>query len=164
MNRLILIQHIGIWWGKEDRGAQAGAARNALPRRFAFAPPGPGGRGWIHSIRMDARDAYAPGDKWCEFSAANSGGIRVEPAGAFAEVSIGGGGVPLHVQKPKRPNLNGLIARLPFGQRLVLRVNTAIDGHHQRWYADHTVHIGFAEAATLDLPLFREIDERADLY
>ena len=58
----------------------------------------------------------------------------------------------------------GWVARLPFGQRLTFRVNAKADGDHDRWYFEDVLHIGWAEEATLDLPLFREIDERVLLY
>ena len=53
---------------------------------------------------------------------------------------------------------------LPFGQRVTLRCNSKSDGDHDRWYFEDVVHVGWADTATLDLPVFREIDERAPLY
>ncbi|MEG3181034.1 hypothetical protein [Sphingomonas sp. LT1P40] len=67
-------------------------------------------------------------------------------------------------QKPRRLHLEDWIIRLPFGQHAIFHINGASDGRHQRRYEEHRIAIGFAETATLDLPLFREIDERVLLY
>lgn len=65
---------------------------------------------------------------------------------------------------PRRPNLDDWIVRLPYGHRVTLRSNSKSDGDHDRWYFEDVIHVGWADTATLDLPIFREIDERALLY
>lgn len=67
-------------------------------------------------------------------------------------------------REPHRPNINDWIARVPFGRRLIFRTNNKSDGDHDRWYFEDNFQVGFAATATLDLPLFREIDERVLLY
>ena len=67
-------------------------------------------------------------------------------------------------REPYRPNINDWIARIPLGKRLIFRTNNKSDGDHDRWYFEDNFQLGFAATATLDLPLFREIDERVLLY
>lgn len=165
MKRLVSVQHVMIRWSKDQRNPEGGARRKALPRTFPFAPPKPSDKGWIHRIVMDAGEDYVPRETWRELPLkADLDGIFVQPDDAFAEVFLTPGSEHLHLQKPRRGHLSGLIARLPFDMRLLVRVNTAWDGHIQRHYDDHVIQIGYSDRATLDLPLFREIDERADLY
>lgn len=161
---MIAIQHVVIRWSKTERGPQQGAVRNALPRAFPFAPPPADGPGWLNLVVMDAADGYRPTSTWRAFPLqADRDGIDVTARGDFAEVQVRPVG-DLYLQKPSRPHFNGLIARLPFGKRVEIRVNTAYDHQDQRRYADHRLHVAYGDEARFDLPLHRTIDERAPLY
>jgi len=159
------LQHIEILWSKESRGTHDGhraAERNAVPRSFGYAPPGESEQGWFQKIRFDSDEGFAPRERWQrieELDPAYSP-LRWRRDGEHHWIGIKN----LFLQKPSRPNLGGWFAKLPIGQRLVFRANTAIDGEHVREYREHHLIIGWSEAATLDLPLFREIDERELLY
>lgn len=160
----MLIQHVEVRWTKYDRGPEQGAIRNALRLDFGCKPPGESAAGWLQHIRLDAPN-YAPREYWKPFPLdPERDGIRVLPQREFASVFLETRANDLYLQKPDRAHLSGLIAKLPFGQQLVIRVNAAIDGDHQRMYADHLIRIAYADAPSFDLPLFREIDERVSLY
>jgi hypothetical protein len=160
---LIAFQHILIQWTKDDRGPEDGAVRKALPRSLPFAPPGDPGGDWQHRIVFRSDDHYIPHERWQPGRPERRDGISVIPSPERADILFHRR-QGIHLQKPSRPGFEGLVARLPFGMRLVIRLNTASDGEHQRLYLEHTIHIGFADVATLDLPLHREMDERVDLY
>jgi hypothetical protein len=160
---VIAFQHILIQWTKDDRNPLDGAARKALPRALPFLPPGDPAGDWRHWIEYRSRDDYVAHERWLTGRPEKRDGIVAIPASNNADIFF----YPrqgIHLQKPLRPRLAGLIARLPFGKRLIVRLNTASDGDHQRLYYEHIVHFGFADIATLDLPLHREIDERVVLY
>lgn len=158
---MIAFQHVSIFWTKWDRGAEPGARRNALPRQHPFRPPGDPAADWVHhvSYRAIRNPAYDLTEQWAQRLAGREDGLILRPGRDFTEVSAVGGG-----SGKLRTSLNGLIARVPFGQRLIVRTNGVSDGDHQRYYWEDTYHVGVAETATLDLPLFREIDARVLLY
>lgn len=162
MRGQLAIQHVHIHWDKAARGMPWSGVRNALPREVPFDPPHASERGWCQRIDYRARDRFVP----------------VTSYGALGEIEEWR--VPLVTRMegsdhlwlrfnvsnhtPYRPNLDQWIVRLPFGQRVTLRCNSKSDGDHDRWYFEDVVHVGWADTATLDLPVFREIDERALLY
>lgn len=161
MSHCLAIQHVLIRWTKDDRGAQPGAVRNALPRQAPFAPPGPDGGGWLQSIVFDAGDGYRRAEHWEPLTgqAAPHNPVQTRLDGEHLWIR------PVTVRgKPERAHLSGWIVRLPFGSRAELRFNQAFDGHHQRLYEEHAITVGFGASASLDLPLFRAIDERVLLY
>src|SRR5690349_3053551 len=161
---MIAVQHVVIRWSKDERGPQQGAIRNALPRAFPFAPPPGEGAGWLHLVVMDAAEGYRPTSTWRELPLQpDLDGIEVIAKGDFAEIRVRPVG-DLYLQKPSRPHFDGLIARLSFGKRIEIRVNTAYDHQDQRRYADHGLQVAYGDRARLDLPLHRTIDERAPLY
>ena len=162
--RMIAVQHIAIHWTKWDRGPAAGARFKAVPRQLPFAPPGDVVGDWVHHVRYDSQrePSYAMREAWSARRPVADDGVTIRTVGDVAEVHFAAGHV--YQGKVHREHFTGLVARLPFGQRLVIRVNGASDGDHQRYYSEHTIHIGFADTATLDLPLFRDIDERVPLY
>lgn len=161
MNRRLAIQHVHLHWDKAGRGAYWGAVRNALPREFPFRAPFDSEPGWFHRIAMLARNDYRQDEALNAIAKIDSWRIPVTTRidGDHLRIKIG-----VTTRWPLRPHLDGWIARLPFGQRITIRVNAKADGDHERWYFEDTLHIGWAEEATLDLPLFREIDERVLLY
>ena len=161
---MIALQHIGIYWTKWDRGPRAGALRKALPRTLPFVPPGDASANWVHNARYDSREdsTYQLLESWGERLPKDWDGVRVRPRDGVAEVYFDPEYVPQG--KLRREHFSGLIARLPFGQKLVIRINGVSDGDHQRYYSEHVFHIGFADIATLDLPTFREIDEMLPTY
>lgn len=157
----VAIQHIALRWGKLERGAAQGALRNALPREAPFHPPSDNGEGWLQSIAFDAEGGtYRRSERWLELDRAKGllpVRMRIEDGHLWIRLD-------LYIGQPVRPNLCDWIIRLPLGQRGIIHVNGKHDGHHQRSYHEHTVTVGFGETATLDIPLFREIDERVLLY
>ncbi|WP_404365893.1 hypothetical protein AB5I39_09795 [Sphingomonas sp. MMS24-J45] len=161
----ILVQHIRIGWTKDERGAAAGTRRNALRREWPASTPRAHPGGWLQYIVMEAEQDYAPQESWTPAPLhLQQDGVGITIRGDHAEVMLDPGAAHFYLQKPARPNLRGLIARLPLGQRLILRVNTAIDGHHQRRYYDHSLQIVVGDQPTLDAPIFREMDECVLLY
>ena len=158
MNRLVLIQHVWIRWSKYDRGPGPGARRKALPREFPFEPPGESHLGWSHLVYMNSDEDYFPRHRWDEATRPTQTQVRVRKQGDFAEIRA-----HIATRQPRRV-MEGTICRLPFGQRMILRINERWDYRLQRGYDEHNYIIGYADTATLDLPLFREIDERELLY
>jgi hypothetical protein len=161
----LALQHLEIVWSKESRGTHDGhraAERNAVPRSFPFAPPGEAEQGWFQQVTLDSGDRFAPRVRWTRMEEMDAHylPLRWRQDGDFHWI----GRRNLFLQKPKRPNLDQWFAKLPIGKRLVLRVNTAIDWENVREYREHHLIIGWSKAAMLDLPLFREIDERELLY
>lgn len=157
----LAIQHVHLRWTKDDRGPEAGAVRNALRRAEAFRPPSASAAGWLQHIRYDAAEGYRRVETWQALSAIAAERLpvrtRIESDHLWIRLAVTGG-------QPRRPQLDGWIVRLPLGQRAVIRTNQKYDGDHQRLYEEHHVSVGFAATATLDLPLFREVDERVLLY
>lgn len=161
MRGVLAIQHVHLHWDKSGRGADAGTLRNALPRALPFQAPGASEAGWLHRISFDARTRYQQDEAWHDL-------VRMEGSSLPVATRIDGDHLRIKplvwVGTPRRPHLNGWIARLPFGQRLSFRINSKADGDHDRWYVEDHLHIGWADRCTLDLPLFRDIDERVLLY
>jgi hypothetical protein len=161
----ITLQHIDIRWSKESRGTHDGhraAERNAVPREAGFMPPGESERGWFQQVKIDSDAAFAPVERWTRIEQLDLvySPLQWRRDGEHYWIGLKN----LFLQKPSRPNLQGWFAKLPIGQRLIFRVNTVIDWKNVREYREHHLIIGVAEAVTLDLPLFREIDECALLY
>ena len=136
--------------------------RNGLPRELPFDPPHASERGWYQRIDYRARDRFVP---TIRYNALGEIDATLLPLATRME---GHDHLWLRFnvanRAPYRPNLGQWIVRLPFGQRVTLRCNSKSDGDHDRWYFEDVVHVGWADTATLDLPVFREIDERALLY
>ncbi len=162
MRGQLAIQHVHIHWDKATRGMPGSGIRNALPRELPFDPPGERERGWYQRIDYQARDRFVP---MISYSALGEIDAALLPLATRME---GSDYLWLRFnvanRAPHRPHLDGWIVRLPFGQRVTLRCNSKSDGDHDRWYFEDVVHVGWADTATLDLPVFREIDERALLY
>ena len=168
---MIALQRISIEWDKSHRGAGPGAVRNALPRMEAFAPPGDPAGDWVQIIHYRAswrdQDGWQPiydrKEEWHRrLPQPYPDNIRVDVAGDIAEVHY----VPETVLEGKitRRHLPGVVARLPRGKRFVLRINGVDDISGPRTYREAAIHVAFADEATLDLPLHRELDERKLLY
>lgn len=119
---------------------------------------------WVHLVRYDSRgdSTYQVRESWEQRMPEGWDGVRVRPQRNVAEVHFDPQYVPQG--KLRRDHFKGIVARLPFGRKLIIRINGVSDGDHQRLYSEHVLHIGFADTATLDLPLFREIDELVALY
>lgn len=162
MKGQLSIQHVHIHWDKAARGMPGSGIRNALPRELPFDPPHASEQGWYQRIDYRARDRFVP---TITYRALGEIDVTLLPLATRME---GHDHLWLRFNvansAPYRPNLDQWIVRLPFGQRVTLRCNSKSDGHHDRWYFEDVVHVGWAETATLDLPVFREIDERALLY
>ena len=159
---MIALQHIQLFWTKWERGAEDGAIRNRIPRKMPFVPPGDPKLDWVHHLhlRTDSEGKYRPREHWLQRLPTSEDGIVVRMRGNICEVSFAGA-----LQgKLHRPHFHGLIAKLPFGQLLTIKINGASDGDHQRFYFEDTFHVAYADTATLDLPLYRLIDERKLLY
>lgn len=159
------IQHVQLIWSKESRGTHDGhraAERNAVPREFGFAPPGEAEQGWLQKVTLESGDRFTPRESWTRIEAMDAAylPLRWRREDDYHWIGLKN----LFLQKPKRPNLQQWFARLPIGKRLILRVNTAIDWEGVREYREHHLIIGWSEAGTLDLPLFREIDELELMY
>lgn len=162
---MILVQRVLIRWTQADRGAAAGTIRNALPRQFPAHPPSRPAAGWLQQIEMAAAEKYALRESWQALEPGRwTDGLVVRLREDRLDVTIDPHAAIACLQKPSRPNLAGTIALLPHGQRLVVRLNGAMDWRGPRTYLDYTLHVAFADSATFDLPLFREIDERVVLY
>lgn len=159
---MIALQHVSLFWTKWERGAQNGAIRNQIPRKWPFIPPGDPTLDWVHHrhLQTDRRGKYQPREQWIQRRAQSEDGIITRIRGDVCEVSFAGA----YQGKLHRPHFHGLIAKLPFGQMVTIQVNGASDGDHQRYYFEDTFHVAFTETATLDLPLYRLIDERKLLY
>lgn len=161
MKRRLAIQHIHLHWDKAGRGADWGAVRNALPRELPFRAPFDSAPGWFHRIEMLARNHYRQDEALNEIGKIEDWRVpistRIDGDHLWIKICVS-------TRWPPRPHLDGWIARLPFGQRITIRVNSKSDGDHERWYFEDNLHIGWADEATLDLPQFREIDERVLLY
>ena len=157
----IAIQHLQLSYWKKDRGAEAGAMRNALPRIHPFSPPERTGPGWYHSIMRQSHESYRVHESYWDLATVDRRRlpIALRADGDFLEIRV-----VQHGGKIKRPQLDKPIARLPFGQRVAIHFNNAHDGDHQRSYSEQAIHVGWAGEASLDLPLFREIDLRELLY
>jgi hypothetical protein len=136
--------------------------RNALPRELPFDPPCAGERGWYQRIDYEARDRFVPTTRYSALGEIDAALLPLATRMEGSDHLWLRFNVANHA--PYRPNLDQWIVRLPFGQRVTLRCNSKSVGDHDRWYFEDVVHVGWAEAATLDLPVFREIDERALLY
>ncbi len=170
MKLQLAIQHIEIVWGKESRGthrtgADRATMRNALPRTAPFDPPGEAADGWFQHIKRVSWDEdFTPREQWQRIEDADRARlpIRWKQEGDFVQIGLRN----LRLQKPDRPHLRSqFFAKLPIGQRLILHVNAAYDwGGYPRDYFEHVLSVGVAPVATLDLPLFRAIDERALLF
>ena len=162
MRGCLAIQHVHIHWDKAARGMPWSGVRNALPRELPFDPPRASERGWYQRIEYQARASFVPVTSYGELGTIEDWRVplatRMEGRDhlwmRFSVVN----------REPRRPNLDKWIVRLPFGQRVTLRSNSKSDGDHDRWYFEDVFHVGWADSATLDLPVFREIDERALLY
>ncbi|WP_337846286.1 hypothetical protein [Sphingomonas sp.] len=162
MRGQLAIQHVHIHWDKATRGMPGSGIRNALPREVPFDPPRASDRGWLQRIEYRARDGFAPVTSYGELGEIEDWRVplatRMEGDDhLWLRFNVAN-------RAPHRPHLDGWIVRLPFGQRVTLRCNSKSDGDHDRWYFEDVVHVGWADTATLDLPVFREIDERALLY
>lgn len=161
MKGRLAIQHVHLHWDKAGRGAEWGAVRNALPRELPFKAPAESERGWLHRVTFDARHRYRQDEAWHDLDAVEAWRVpvktRLDGDHLWLKMAVS-------MRWPLRQHLEGWIARLPFGQRLSFRVNSKSDGDHERWYFEDHLHIGWAETCALDLPLFREIDERVILY
>jgi hypothetical protein len=161
LKRRLAIQHIRIHWGKSGRGAKWGTVRNAVPRERPFHAPFDSDPGWYHHITHDHGDSYAPVEAMHELGKIENWRVPVH-----TRIEDDRLGIRFNVahRDPYRPHMVGWIARLPFGQRLTFMTNHKADGDHERWYWEEHFHVGWSDMATLDLPLFREIDERVLLY
>ncbi|MEL7691094.1 hypothetical protein [Citromicrobium bathyomarinum] len=168
---MIALQRISIEWNKSHRGAGPGAVRNALPRIEAFQPPGDPATDWVQTIRYHGN--WREGDGWQpvydrtvewhqRMPQPYPDNIRVDIRGDIAEVHY----VPETVLEGKitRRHLPGVVARLPKGKRFVLHINGVDDVGGPRRYREATINIAFDEAPTLDLPVYRVLDERKLLY
>ncbi len=136
--------------------------RNALPRELPFDPPRASERGWYQRIEYQARASFVPVTSYGELG-------EIEEWRVPLSVRMEGQDhlwmrFRVANRAPYRPNLDKWIVRLPYGQRVTLRSNSKSDGDHDRWYFENVIHVGWADTATLDLPVFREIDERALLF
>jgi hypothetical protein len=159
------LQHLELRWGKEARGTDSGnraAERNAVPRSFAFSPPGAREQGWFQHVLFESGAHFVPVERWFQLgeTAPEMLPLRWRRDGDHHWIGCRN----LFLQKPSRPNLEGWFARLPIGQRLIFRVNTAIDWENSRDYREHHLIIGWSDDGSIDLPTFRDIDERALLY
>ncbi|MFL9839473.1 hypothetical protein ABS767_00735 [Sphingomonas sp. ST-64] len=161
MKGRLAIQHFHLHWDKATRGMPGAAIRNALPRTLPLCAPFDSEPGWYHRIDYRAVDRFAPHEAMHEIARTEDWRIPVERRvdGDFLQLRFS-----VWNRAPHRPNLAGWIARLPFGQRLTFRSNAKSDGDHDRWYFEDVFHVGWSDTATLDLPLFRDIDERALLF
>lgn len=162
MRGQLAIQHVHIHWDKATRGMPGAGVRNALPREVPFDPPRSSECGWYQRIDYRARDHFVPVTRYGELGETEDWRVplatRLEGSDhLWLRFNVAN-------RTPHRPHLDGWIVRLPFGQRVTLRCNSKSDGDHDRWYFEDVVHVGWADTATLDLPVFREIDERALLY
>ncbi|MBA4762961.1 hypothetical protein [Sphingomonas sp.] len=162
MRGQLAIQHVHIHWDKATRGMPGSGVRNALPREIPFDPPRDSERGWYQRIDYQARARFVPVTSYGELGVIEDWQLplatRMEGKDhLWLRFNIAN-------RAPHRPNLDHWIVRLPYGQRVTLRSNSKSDGDHDRWYFEDVVHVGWADTATLDLPVFREIDERALLY
>lgn len=157
----IAIQHIRIGWTKHERGPEQGAARNAIPRDAPFRAPGASEKGWYQLLRYDAAEDYRRDERWDDLATVETWRLPVAWRLDGDHLWIGLKVFPL---KRRWLQSNRWIVRLPFGQRCVIRLNDKWDGDHQRIYDENHIAVGFAAEASLDLPLFREIDERVLLY
>lgn len=161
MTRRLAIQHVHLHWDKATRGMPGSAVRNALPRELPFRAPFESTAGWYHRINYSAREDFAPKEAWHDLDQIEKGRMPVSTRFDGDHLGLR---FDVAARTPYRPHLEGWIARLPFGQRLTYRINSKADGDHDRWYFEDVFHIGWAATATLDLPQFREIDERVPLY
>ncbi|MCW3835277.1 hypothetical protein ACFQ1E_00520 [Sphingomonas canadensis] len=161
MKRRLSIQHCHIHWDKAARGMPWSGVRNALPRELPFRAPFDSDPGWYHRIDYRGRNRFEPEEAMREIAKTEGSRVPVTTRidGDFLALRFDVG-----ARTPYRPHLEGFIARLPFGQRLTYRINCKADGDHDRWYFEDVFHIGWAAESTLDLPLFRDIDERVLLY
>lgn len=161
MTHRLAIQHVHLHWDKATRGMPGSAVRNALPRELTFKAPFESEVGWYHRIDYSAWENFIPKTAWRDLG-------QIDKSRVPVSTRIDGDHLWLRfdvaARTPSRPHLEGWIARLPFGQRLTYRINFKADGDHDRWYFEDVFHIGWAETAMLDLPQFREIDERVPLY
>ncbi|MGV3457806.1 hypothetical protein [Sphingomonas sp.] len=162
MRGQLAIQHVHIHWDKAARGMPWSAVRNALPREVPFDPPHASARGWYQRIDHEGRTNFAPTTSYGELGVIEDWRVPLATRMEGSDHLWLRFNVANHA--PYRPNLDQWIVRLPFGQRVTLRCNSKSDGDHDRWYFEDVVHVGWADTATLDLPVFREIDERALLY
>lgn len=165
MNGRLAIQLTQIAWTKWDRGAKPGAVRNALPREAPFHAPHDTERGWLHRIDYDALQSsqYRHTDTLRDLADVDEWEMPVRTRFSEDHIWLR---PHLYLQKPHRKaaQLDGWLVRLPFGHRAIIRANTAVDFRRQRNYYEYHLTVGWAETATLDLPLFREVDERVLLY
>ena len=163
--RVLAIQPIDTRWSKDERGPEHGRRRKALPDAYPFAPPGDASADWLHRVEHRASAGYAPEVQWTNLSDPDCASIdrpvttRID--GNHLEIALG---EMLQFGKVAGPGRRGTMARLPFGKRVTIRLNNVFDGDCQRHYSEHVVHVGFAARATLDLPLFRQVDLRRVLY
>ena len=162
MKGKLAIQHFYLHWDKGSRGMPWSGVRNALPRELPFRAPSDTEQGWYQRIEYNARDNFQPQETWSELG-------EVEKWRVPLSTRMEGDHhlwLRFHVasRDPYRPNLEKWIVRLPFGQRVTFRSNAKSDGDHDRWYFEDVFHVGWADTTTLDLPLFREVDERVLLY
>ena len=160
-DQLISIQSIDIRFDKTHRGPRHGALRKALPRAHAFAPPAVSPTGWWHAVTCRAEANYAAQSEYHDLAAMPR--VRWPVSLKFEDdaclITLNRSPGKISVSRRGRS-----LARLPFGQRLKIVFNDVHDGDHQRLYVEQTLRIAIAEHATLDLPLFREIDLRKLLY
>jgi hypothetical protein len=158
----LAIQHVHIHWDKAARGMPWSAVRSALPRELPFDPPRESERGWVHRIDYAGRTNFSPTTSYTALGEIDAALLPLATRMEGSDHLWLRFNVANHT--PYRPNLDQWIVRLPFGQRVTLRCNSKSDGDHARWYFEDVVHVGWGDTATLDLPVFREIDERALLY
>lgn len=165
MSGRLAIQLVRIAWTKWDRGARPGAIRNRIPRHAPFAPPHDSARGWLHRIDHDALASphYRRTERMCDLADLADWELPVQSRFSEGHVWLR---PRFYIQKPNRKaaQLGNWLVRLPFGQRAIIRANTAVDFRRQRNYYEYSLTVGFADTATLDLPLFRDMDERVLLY
>jgi hypothetical protein len=110
----IAFQLITIRWSKDQRGAEGGGRRAALPRRLPFTSPADPSCDWRHLVELDAADRYTPREQWRRGAPEQRDGflVKIQDGGAKILLVKEGG---LLLQKASRPRLGPIIARLPFG-------------------------------------------------
>jgi hypothetical protein len=164
--RTIAIQLVEVHWSKDERGPEHGRRRKALPDAYPFTPPGDERTDWFHRVSHEAQSDYRAKTTWTDMSDPDErerviSPIKARMDGNHLEIALG---EMLQYGKLAANARRGILARLPFRKRVIIRLNNVFDGDCQRLYSEHVVHVGFAERVTLDLPLFREVDLRRILY
>ncbi|MBX3595616.1 hypothetical protein [Sphingomonas sp.] len=161
MNGRLAIQHLHLHWTKAGRGPESGTVRNALRRQFPYRAPFDSDPGWLHRIVARHQGGYVPTEAWHALRDLDPElvPVRTRMHDDRLDIRIVGQGASAY-----RAGTGGLLARLPFGRRLIVRTNWKWDGGTERLFYEDHYHVGWAAESTLDLPLFREIDARPLLY